>query len=106
MIRPSLKRTRIEQKKKVLQLLILSGAIRPADIEPRYRGADILHGLSPRPPADTSRQPSSLAWMDLTALLKVFQSRHSHAPSHPRTLTRHRPARHGLPKRPAAPRAA
>jgi len=32
------------QKSKALQVLTLSCAVRPADIEPRYRGGDRAHG--------------------------------------------------------------
>ena len=46
---PSLKRGRIEQKTKVLQLLTLSGAVRDANIEARYRGSETLLGVAPRP---------------------------------------------------------
>ena len=73
----SLKRARVEQKTKALQLLTLSGAIRPANVEARYRGSDMRFGVTDRQRAEAARQQDSIWWMDLTAVLKAFQARQS-----------------------------
>jgi hypothetical protein len=44
MSRWKLERERRQKKIEVLQLLIVSGAVRPADVYIRYRGPDILLG--------------------------------------------------------------
>ncbi len=44
MSRRKLERERRQKKIEVLQLLIVSGAVRPADVYIRYRGPDILLG--------------------------------------------------------------
>jgi hypothetical protein len=44
MSRWKLERERRQQKIEALQLLIVSGAVRPADVYIRYRGPDILPG--------------------------------------------------------------
>ena len=47
MMRWKLNRIRRLQTEKALQLLILSCTVRPADMEPRYRGHDRAHGCLP-----------------------------------------------------------
>lgn len=101
----SSKRARIEQKMKALQLLTLSGAIRAADIEARYRGSETVLGLAARPQQDMPRDQHSIWWMDLTSLLKSLQDRQSAARS-PRNVVTSYGTRPGLVKRRSAPRAA
>lgn len=105
-MRPSLKRARMEQKKKALQLLTLSGAVRPANIEARYRGSETVLGVAARPQPEMPRQQDSIWWMDLTALFKALQARQLAARSRPRNPATHAPARRSIMKRPATPSAA
>lgn len=100
----SLKRARVEQKTKALQLLTLSGAIRPANVEARYRGSDMRFGVTDRQRAEVARQQDSIWWMDLTAVLKAFQARQSGDQARRTILIDQRRSAHrtGL-KRPAAP---
>ena len=78
----SLKRARVEQKTKALQLLTLSGAIRPANVEACYRGTDMRFGVPDRQQAEMARQQDSIWWMDLTAVFKALHGKQSssHAP--------------------------
>jgi hypothetical protein len=99
----SLKRARVEQKTKVLQLLTLSGAIRPADVEARYRGSDMLIGMTARQQAEAARQQDSIWWMDLTALLKAFQARQIADRSRRALLIDQRASHRATLKPPAAP---
>lgn len=104
-MKPSSKRARIEQKMKALQLLTLSGAIRAADIEARYRGSETVLGLAARPQQDMPRDQQSIWWMDLTSLLKALQARQSAARSRRHAVTSNG-TRPSLVKRRAAPWAA
>jgi hypothetical protein len=81
---PSLKRGRIEQKTKVLQLLTSSGAVRDANIETRYRGSETVLGVAARPQPEVPRQEDSIWWMDLTTVWKTLQTRHSAFPFTPK----------------------
>jgi hypothetical protein len=101
----SLKRARIEQKTKALQLLTLSGAIRTADIETRYRGSETVLGIAARPQREMPREQQSIWWMDLTSLLKALQIRQSSARSRQNAFPNHVAAR-SVVKRRVAPRAA
>jgi hypothetical protein len=74
---PSLKRGRIEQKTKALQLLTLSGAVREANIEARYRGSETVLGVAARPQSEVPCHEDSIWWMDLTVLWKTFHARQS-----------------------------
>jgi hypothetical protein len=99
----SQKRARIDAKRKAIQLLTLSGAIRPAHIEAHYRGRDMGLALPARTPQrELPCQQVSIWWMDLTAVFKVLQARQV------TSLARsQRPAVNSrLAKRPIAPRAA
>ena len=102
----SLKRARIEQKIKALQLLMLSGAIRPADIEARYRGAETVLGVAARPQPETPRSQDSIWWMDLTDLFTVLQARPAASRSSRRTATPAAASRRSMAKRPIASNAA
>jgi hypothetical protein len=90
---PSPKRGRIEQKRKVLQFLTSSGAIRDANIEARYRGSDTVLGVAARQQSEMSRHEDSIWWMDLTELFRTFQARKSALrftpkdPQHTRTVS-------------------
>lgn len=77
---PSLKRGRIEQKTKVLQLLTSSGAVREANIEARYRGSETVLGVAARPQPEVPHHEDSIWWMDLTVLWKTFHARQSALP--------------------------
>jgi hypothetical protein len=68
----------VEQKTKALQLLTLSGAIRPANVEACYRGSDMRFGVTDRQQTEIARQQDSIWWMDLTA---VFKALHGKQPS-------------------------
>jgi hypothetical protein len=81
---PSLKRERIEQKTKVLQLLTSSGVVRDASIEARYRGCETVLGVAPRQQPEMPRHEESIWWMDLTLLWKTIQARHSSLPLTPK----------------------
>ena len=76
----SLKRVRVEQKTKALQLLTLSGAVRPANVEACYRGSDMRYGVTDRQRAEVARQQDSIWWMDLTAVFKAFYIRQTSTP--------------------------
>jgi hypothetical protein len=77
---PSLKRGRIEQKTKVLQLLTLSGAVRDANIEARYRGSETVLAVATSQQPEMPRHEDSIWWMDLTAVWKTLQARQSALP--------------------------
>ncbi len=99
----SLKRARVEQKTKALQLLTLSGAIRPANVEARYRGSALRFGVTNRQQAEAARQQDSIWWMDLTAVLKTFQARQSADHARRTIFIDQRSSHRTALKRPAAP---
>jgi hypothetical protein len=101
----SSKRARIEQKMKALQLLTLSGAIRAAHIERRYRGSETVLGHAAKPQPEMPRDQHSIWWMDLTSLLQTLQARQSAVRSRQNSFPNHAAA-HGVGKRRVAPRAA
>ena len=103
---PSLKRGRIEQKTKVLQLLTLSGAVREASIEARYRGCETVLGVAPRQQLEMPRHEDSIWWMDLTAVWRTFQARQSALPFTPKDPHTHASSRRSMAKGPITPGAA
>lgn len=105
-MKSSLKRARIEQKTKALQLLTLSGAIRTADIEARYRGSETVLGVAARPQPEIPRHQDSIWWMDLTDLFKALQARQLASRTRRKIPTTNAASRRTMAKRPTAPSAA
>lgn len=105
-MKPSLKRERIEQTTKVLQLLTLSGALRDANIEARYRGSDTVLGVAASQHPEMPRHEDSIWWMDLTAVWRTFQARQSALPFTPKDPHTHASSRRSMAKGPITPGAA